>query len=180
MGKRMIRRCVVSVITFLLLITTSQVAYADIIAGPREREDEFYAKHSNECTSVNRFYITNGSKGYVTVWLSPTTLVSIKKLQNETEIHVNYIYQDKKNILWGGVPDSHGWIRLSDATNKNLPVIDYAQPTIHIPPSKKASSGSLLEGTPTSVLFIGISLLLLIIVTVLLIRYFWKKENKNG
>lgn len=109
------RRIVLFMLIFAVLLSAS--AFADIAYEP---EDNFYSKHQDECNYENRWYITNGSGGYVIAYSSPTGNAS-EVIPNGVRFYVSYTWDSQ----WGCIeydPDtlSHaynmdsGWVRMED------------------------------------------------------------------
>lgn len=116
MGIKLLKSGIVAVIMLVLLKISTQIVFADVVVGPPERKDEFYEKHSSECNKEYKAYITDGMKGYVTVWLSPKKHVKVTTIYNKSRIYVYYTYRDKNNELWGYIKDSHGWVKMDEIT----------------------------------------------------------------
>ena len=95
MKKRMITMFLAAL---FLLPLFSLSARADIIYEP---QDTFYNLHREECDRLARNYIADGPNGDVTVYVSPESDKEVKKISNGTEIHISYIYEDDRGILWG-------------------------------------------------------------------------------
>jgi hypothetical protein len=99
-----------------------------------------------------------------------------------------YTYEDEHKRLWGYLSDfkniSWGnkyayvgsWICISDPTNDKLPVNDYNQPTI-IPATQEADSKNVQVDHKSTILLIAVPLIILVVITGIMIRLFWKKNQ---
>lgn len=91
----------------MVLLTMSPPAFADLIWEP---DNSFYERHREECTLVDRDYLVNGPKGYVTVRAAPGSLTEMSNPANGERFHVSYVWQDKDGTEW-----AEGLFRADDA-----------------------------------------------------------------
>jgi hypothetical protein len=99
-------------LTLLVLVVSLPLsASADIIYVPK---DEFYYRHSNECTYANRVGYANGPDGELTVYTSPENCLIKAVFPNMERLLISYIYTAPDGIDWGCVKlwedDSDGWV----------------------------------------------------------------------
>lgn len=109
----LVKRILFMMILFVIVIPFYQVN-ADMVAGPRKRENAFYEKVQYQCEYVYKSYVANGQKGYIKIWLSPKQQRKVTSLLNNTVFKIRCIYQDEKLEKWGYVHEYHGWISMRD------------------------------------------------------------------
>lgn len=88
-------------------------AFADVIWEP---DNDFYEKHSDECTYVDRFYVVNGYDGSSTVFESPVSNKKLRTLNNGDICRVYFTYMDKNENMWALYDDFNGntgWIPMA-------------------------------------------------------------------
>jgi len=83
----------------LLLSLTLPFLYAraDVVWEP---EDDFYNKHSNDCTYLSRSFYTNGDDGFLSVKREPGVKREVAEFENGEIIGVAYTY-DYNGKVWG-------------------------------------------------------------------------------
>ena len=104
-------------LAFVLVIGCAGMACADVIYTPM---DDFFGTHYEECQYNDRYYITAGPNGTVTVYESPESDTVVVTLENGLDLYISWVYEDPDGILWGcwenfETGDS-GWICLDDPT----------------------------------------------------------------
>ena len=92
-------------------------ALADVIFEP---EDDFYKKHREECSYVNRNYYVDGEGGSVTVWRSPENRKEVASAANGEVFNVSFVWDGGAEGTWGVVAYDRedwrksGWVLMSD------------------------------------------------------------------
>jgi hypothetical protein len=140
----------------------------------------FMEEHESELKEYNGEY-DNSDLGYATIWSYPGSGVitsQISDLRSQLS-DIKYIYTDADNRQWayfpGRIKNSSGfWICASDPTNIHIPAADENQPTIQ--PASKAQPISVPENRPSFLIMTG-AVVVLIAVTAILIRKYWKKDK---
>ena len=106
------KRILSLLLALVFVLALSPAVSADVIFQP---EDNFYAKHHEECEYLDRVYLTSGPNGSVTVYKSPESASVVQTLDNGTQLWISYVYPDKDGIFWGfceyhGKGHWAGWI----------------------------------------------------------------------
>ncbi|MDE6750738.1 MAG: hypothetical protein K2K21_17000 [Lachnospiraceae bacterium] len=95
-------------ITCFLFCTIS--VRADLIWEP---QDDFYEKHSSECTHVNRQFIADGPDGVVILYKSPESAEETATWENGYQTWISFTYEDEQGIVWGfpsELEEKSGWV----------------------------------------------------------------------
>ena len=116
------RKLTTILLTAAVLLTLIVPAFADVMWEPYG--NTFYESHWDEMSYMNRGYLANGEKGYITVLTAPDSLVEVTNLPNGTYFNVGMTWEDKDGILWGvgyhyryaGEVTEHyeGWVPMSE------------------------------------------------------------------
>lgn len=102
---------VVLIMTAILCLPAS----ADILWAPYG--NLFYKSHSDECEVVDRGYVTNGEKGYVSVVTAPDSPVQVENLANGTCFRVVHVWTDRDGTQWGTGylgGETEGWVKMEE------------------------------------------------------------------
>lgn len=124
----MIKRCFAFLLlAAFILLAVPLTAYADVLVEPN---NDFYARHRDECTSLNRSFYANGEGGSVSLKKQPGSKAEVAAVENGEVLYIMFTY-NHKGELWGVVelytPDKPynqwptGWIPM----NQLLLVYDY-------------------------------------------------------
>ncbi len=108
---KIISSVILSIILFSCLAVT---AFADVIVYPA---DAFFEAHVDECTYVNRNYLTNSPDGHVYSYTAPNSGITKNAFPNNEKINIGYSYTDKDGNVWGTHGYSLGrveWFKISD------------------------------------------------------------------
>lgn len=100
--------CFLGMLIVFMLCTIS--ARADVIWEP---EDDFYEKHSSECTYNGRQFIADGPDGKVILYKSPESSKEVATWENGYKVSISFTYEDKQGIVWGFPAeweDKRGWM----------------------------------------------------------------------
>ena len=81
----------------VVLLAMSLPAFADVIWEPG---NSFYERHREECILVDRGYLANGPKGYVTVSSAPGARTETVNLANGERFYASHVWQDKDGTEW--------------------------------------------------------------------------------
>lgn len=90
-------------------------------------DDAFLKEYRKECQEIQRSFIVNSPKGYLTVCKSPVSSKVKKKLENGTEIQGIWKYTDENGEEWYAIRSEEdydeilGWVRTSEC----FPVPDH-------------------------------------------------------
>ena len=116
------RKITTLLLAVMMLAALSAPAFADIMWEPYG--NSFYEKHREEMSYVNRGYLANGQKGYITILAAPDSLIEVTNLTNGTRFNVGMTWQGKDGILWAvgyhiyqtedGWNEYMGWVPMSD------------------------------------------------------------------
>lgn len=152
-----------------------------------EHEKEFkeYQKEFDE------YEIKDLIKDQIVIWEYPGAESMIGKIKRLGENHRFILtYTDVNGRLWGGYSyyqeeaeemdwkQVAGFICISDPNNPHLPPISYDQGTTY-PPNTDAISQAVITKDTETILIIAVQVLLLLIVTAILIRVFWRKKKSS-
>ena len=108
-GKRKIfLRMVISACISVFIFGYPLSVSADVIFEP---DNNFYGKHSDECTYFNRSCIA-GSDTYL--WDAPNLVTGSQRAQEGEKIYISYVYTDKDGIEWGLAEYLDQWILMAD------------------------------------------------------------------
>lgn len=72
-------------------------AKADVLYEPM---DDFYMRHSAECSYECRTYVADAPGGEVIVYESPENAREVGRFANGTELFVTYLYTDRDGVVW--------------------------------------------------------------------------------
>lgn len=100
--------CLLGMMTCFLLCTIS--VRADVIWEP---QDDFYEKHSSDCTRVNRQFIADGPDGVVILYESPESPKEVATWENGYQTWISFAYEDEQGIVWGfpyELEEKSGWV----------------------------------------------------------------------
>lgn len=106
---------------FMMLYWKKDVA-ADMIVEPN---DAFYMSHKEECTSIRDEYLANGTDGFSTLYLSPSTKLEVFQVENATSLYATWVYLGESEEEWlycsiniedkdGKVSAKTGWMKKAD------------------------------------------------------------------
>ena len=99
-------------LTLVTLLALTPAAYADVLWEP---DNNFYWKHSDECTYVGRSYYANGPEGFVTLWDAPGGSMVAAQYENGFTLPVYWQYRDWGCVtVWGDEGDVSGWVPMSE------------------------------------------------------------------
>lgn len=152
----------------------------------------FYEEHAKEFKKYNgefdHFEIKDIVKEQIILWEYPgSESIREKRSFLDPLRSISYTYKDSMDRLWGyysltekGNDGEHKgysalWICISDPTNMKLSAISY-QPTI-IPPVTESTGNNLKVDQNSTILLIAIPIVVLIVITGLMIKLFWKKKE---
>ena len=98
------KKCCVLVLllAICLLLIPNHVAHADVLIEPN---NDFYARHRNECASLNRSFYANGESGFISVKKEPGSNKEVTAVKNGETLYIMFTYNDNGR-LWG-VTDFH-------------------------------------------------------------------------
>ena len=85
-------------LAFVFVIGCAAMACADVIYTPM---DDFFGTHHEECQYNDRYYITAGPNGTVTVYESPESDTVVLTLENGLDLYISWVYDDPEGIQWG-------------------------------------------------------------------------------
>ena len=104
------KKCLTILLALASLLALTAPAYADMLWEPPD--NDFYAKHYEECESVVRTFYANGPEGFVTLWDAPGGSSVQAQYENGTALMVYWRYQDWGCITtWDSRGDSiDGWV----------------------------------------------------------------------
>ena len=111
------KRIAVLLLAAALVLALALPAFADVIFEP---EDDFYKKHRDECSYVNRNYYADGEGGSVTVWRSPEDRKAVASAANGEVFNVSFVWNGGAEGNWGVVAYGRedwrksGWVLMSD------------------------------------------------------------------
>jgi hypothetical protein len=150
----------------------------------------FCEEHKKEFEGYNGEFDHYEVDAPIILWSFPGSGVISGKIDELDDYHsIIYTYMDADSRLWGyyAFTDAGNWrakwgyaadwICLSDPTNENIPTVKLDQPTI-IPPSMDEEDTDISNGN-TAFVFLGIAVGLLVVVTAVFIRVFWKKNGSK-
>ena len=116
------RKLSVLLLAVLVLAAAALPAFADIMWEPYG--NSFYESHRDDMKYVDRGYLANGEKGYVTILSSPDSLIEVGNLENGTRFNVGMTWQAKNGTEWAvgyyafrtekGWDSYEGWVPMSD------------------------------------------------------------------
>lgn len=116
------RKITTLLLAVVMLLALSVPAFADIMWEPYG--NSFYESHQGEMNYVDRGYLANGQKGYITIKAAPNSLVEVANLTNGTRFNVGMTWQEKDGTQWAvgyysfktesGWDDYTGWVPMSD------------------------------------------------------------------
>jgi len=101
----MIKRFFSIIIAASFLLALPFAANADVLVEPN---NDFYTRHRNECTYLNRSFYANGPSGSVSVKLAPDTKKEIAVIENGESIWIQFTYNHNGQI-WGAAITSWDW-----------------------------------------------------------------------
>ncbi len=110
------RKLLALLVAVLTLVTLTLPAFADVIWEPN---NSFYRLHAGECDFVDRNYIANGEKGYVTLYSAPNSLTQVINLVNGTTFRVAHVWQGSGGEAWGV-----GYIRVDNEYHEGWVALD--------------------------------------------------------
>ncbi len=112
------RSCIlISSLLLLLVFAFAPTSFADVYVEPT---DYFHKDHADECTRVDRFYITNGADGKVTFYENPESAFTVAQVDNNTRVPMMLSYTDSEGTAWFYASlrkistQAYGWCRASD------------------------------------------------------------------
>ncbi len=154
--------------------------------------EAFCEEHKKEFKKYNgefdHYEIKDLIKDQIVLWEYPGSANTHGKLNKLDPLHkIACIYEDVNKRVWGyyvyadgntvGYGNKSGvWICISDPTNLHLPALDYNQPTI-IPPNKDVLGHEVKVDHTSTILLIALPIVVLVFISGLLIRLFWKKNE---
>lgn len=100
--------CLLGMMTCFLFCAIS--VRADVIWEP---QDDFYEKHSSDCTYVGRQFTADGPDGKVILYESPESAKKVATWENGYQVWISFTYEDKQGIVWGFPSEweeKSGWI----------------------------------------------------------------------
>lgn len=110
-----------------LILVFPFAAYADLLVEP---QNDFYTRHSSDCTHLGRSFYANGEQGFLSLKKEPGSKSETAAILNGEIIHIMFTYNHKGDI-WGVTeiytPDEsydkwpNGWVPMSEL----LLVYDY-------------------------------------------------------
>lgn len=110
--KNTLKKLLALTLACLMLTILTLPAAADVIYEP---EDNFYKTHSDECVYNNyRRYLTNGEDGYVYLYQSPVSDLTVKAYPNGETVNISYLYTSPEGEVWGILGDDSGWFDMSE------------------------------------------------------------------
>lgn len=124
-------RKLISVLTAALVLAACAVsAFADVIWTP---EDDFYTKHADECTDLNRSYYANSPEGHVGIYTEPDGNW-LADAQNGARLSVSFTY-DAFGTTWGLVEhdvgtDPKNYLNYADGKTSSTGWVDMEQLTL--------------------------------------------------
>lgn len=124
-------RMVMSVCIAVFLYGNPLPVSADVIFEP---DDDFYGRHSDECTYFDRTCIA-GADTYL--WNAPNLAAGERRAQEGEDIHISFVYTDKDGLEWGLAEDRDKWILMADL------YLEYGSPEF-----MEEYSGEIYEGEP--------------------------------
>ncbi len=97
------------------LFLNSAVAKADVIWTP---DDNFFIEYEEDCSYFHRSFLVNGPGGEVIVYESPIDASEVARIDNGTQVWVDWIYKDTDGIVWGSYDgyfdgNDSGWVSLA-------------------------------------------------------------------
>lgn len=92
------RKLTTMLLAVAMLFTLAVPAFADVMWEPYG--NAFYENHRDEMDYMDRGYLANGQKGYVTILSAPDSLVEVLNLPNGTWFNVGMIWEDKDGTQW--------------------------------------------------------------------------------
>ena len=108
-GKRKVfLRMVISACIAVFVFGHPLSASADVIFEP---DNDFYGRHSDECTYFNRSCIA-GADTYL--WDAPNLVTGGQSAQEGEQIYISFVYTDKDGIEWGLAEYLDQWILMAD------------------------------------------------------------------
>lgn len=106
------KRLFACLLAIMVLLSLTPAALADVLWEP---DNNFYEKHSNECTYVGRSYYANGPEGFVTLWDAPGGSTVAAQFENGFTLPVYWQYQDWGCVtVWGDEGDVSGWVPMAE------------------------------------------------------------------
>lgn len=152
---------------------------------------EFYKEHKDELKDYKGELDGYTSDSPIQIWTFPGSGKTYGQIDKLDEMHrIVCTYQDAEDRLWGYYAytaadnwkteftnRSSRWICISDPTNTDIPAIQYEQPTTI--PASEANVFASSKSDSNMFLLIGIAVGLLVIVTGILIRNFWRNSTKH-
>lgn len=125
----MLKRCFIFILLAICCLVILPVsAYADILIEPK---NDFYSKHSSECSRLDKSFYANGKIGYVSIKEEPGSKRNAAIIENGEIVFIMATY-DYNGEIWGVTQiyaDSkkydeliNGWIPMDDL----LHVYDYS------------------------------------------------------
>lgn len=131
-GKRKVfLRMVISACIAVFVFGHPLSASADVIFEP---DNDFYGRHSDECTYFNRSCIA-GADTYL--WDAPNLVTGGQSAQEGEQIYISFVYTDKDGIEWGLAEYLDQWILMADL------YLEYGSPEF-----MEEHSGEIYEDEP--------------------------------
>lgn len=94
----MIKRCFVFLfLAVSLLVMLPFSAHADVLVEPN---NDFYSRHRNEMTSLNRSFYANGESGSVSLKKAPDSKSEVTVIKNGEVLNIMFTY-NHKGEAWG-------------------------------------------------------------------------------
>lgn len=116
------RKSMIFLLAAVLLLVMCVPVSADVMWEPYE--NSFYMSHAQEMTTVDRGYLTNGDKGYITLRSAPDSLLETANLPNGVSFRVGMTWQDGDGEVWAvgyrivstesGWEEYVGWVPMGD------------------------------------------------------------------
>lgn len=123
----MIKQCFAFLLLSAFILMVPLAAYADVLVEPN---NDFYSRHRDECTPLNRSFYANGEGGSVSLKKQPGSKAEVAAVENGEVLYIMFMY-NHKGELWGVAelyaqdkptnPWHAGWIPM----NQLLLVYDY-------------------------------------------------------
>ena len=94
------------------LLALCATARADVLWEP---DNNFYAKHYDQCEYIGRQFYANGDEGFITLWDAPGGTRVVHQFPNGYTLWVYYQYEDWVcAVVWGDEGEISGWAPIED------------------------------------------------------------------